>query len=32
MLSHSLTFEGKRATGVKISYNGNTYRIRAGLR
>jgi choline dehydrogenase len=26
-----LTLEGKRATGIEISYNGNTYRIRAGL-
>ena len=26
-----LTFSGKRATGVEMSYNGSTYRIRAGL-
>jgi choline dehydrogenase len=26
-----LTFEGKRATGVEISYDGNTHRVRAGL-
>ena len=26
-----LTFEGRRATGVEISYDGNTHRIRAGL-
>jgi len=25
-----LTFEGKRATGVKISYNGSTHHIQAG--
>ena len=35
VLTHALvtrlTFEGKRATGVEISYNGSTYRIRAGL-
>jgi choline dehydrogenase len=35
VLTHALvtrlTFEGKRATGVEISYNGRTYRIRAGL-
>jgi choline dehydrogenase len=26
-----LTLEGKRATGVEISYHGRTYRVRAGL-
>lgn len=26
-----LSFEGKRATGVEISYDGNTHRVRAGL-
>ena len=26
-----LTFEGRRATGVEISYDGKTHRIRAGL-
>ncbi|HEU5246071.1 MAG TPA: GMC family oxidoreductase N-terminal domain-containing protein [Candidatus Udaeobacter sp.] len=26
-----LTFEGKRATGVEISYDGKTHRVRAGL-
>ncbi len=26
-----LTFEGKRVTGVEISYGGNTHRIRAGV-
>src|SRR6266436_2809429 len=26
-----LTFEGNRATGVEISYDGNTHRVRAGL-
>jgi choline dehydrogenase len=35
VLAHALvtrlTFQGKRATGVEISYNGSTYRIRAGL-
>jgi len=35
VLTHALvtriTFEGKRATGVEISYSGNTHRIRAGL-
>jgi len=35
VLTHALvtrlTFEGKRATGVEISYDGNTYRVRAGL-
>jgi choline dehydrogenase len=35
VLTHALvtriTFEGKRATGVEISYGGNTHRIRAGL-
>jgi choline dehydrogenase-like flavoprotein len=35
VLTHALvtriTFEGKRATGVEISYRGNTHRIRAGL-
>jgi choline dehydrogenase len=35
VLTHALvtrlTFEGKRATGVEISYNGSTYRIHAGL-
>ena len=35
VLTHALvtrlSLEGKRATGVEISYNGSTYRIRAGL-
>ena len=35
VLTHALvtrlTFEGERATGVEISYNGSTHRIRAGL-
>jgi len=35
VLTHALvtriTFEGKRATGVEISYGGDTHRIRAGL-
>jgi choline dehydrogenase len=35
VLTHALvtrlTFEGKRATGIEISHNGSTYRIRAGL-
>jgi choline dehydrogenase len=34
VLSHALvtrlTFEGKRATGVEISYEGSTRRVRAG--
>jgi choline dehydrogenase len=35
VLTHALvtrlTFEGKRATGVEMSYNGSTHRVRAGL-
>jgi choline dehydrogenase len=35
VLTHALvtriTFKGKRATGVEISYDGNNHRIRAGL-
>jgi len=35
VLTHALvtrlTLEGKRATGVAISYHGKTYRVRAGL-
>ena len=30
-LATRLTFEGKRATGVEMSYNGSTHRVRAGL-